>query len=129
VVKGGSSQIADGESVKGHTMAVPGTILRKGHFAFVLHDWPTSDGTLLPASAQLVIARRTVDGDGNICVTDPIEPADIMLSVDGLKAELDALVDETLFAIVSRAAHHLEKRCAFSNDNSSNTRNREDTDR
>lgn len=109
-------------------MAVPRTILRKGHFAIVLHDWPMSDGTLLPASAQLVIARRSTDPDGNICVTDLIEPADIMASVDGIKAELDALVDETLFAIVTRAAHRLENRRAFSNDNSSNAANGEDRD-
>lgn len=106
--------------MKGQEMAVPRTILRKGHFAIVLQDGPMSSGFLLPVSAQLIIDQRCTDTDGNICVTDPVKPTDIMVSIDGLKAELDALVDETLFAIVSRAAHRFEKRCAFSNDNLAN---------
>lgn len=109
-------------------MAVPRTILRKGRFAIVLHDWPMADGVLMPAAAQLVIARRALHHDGNICITGPIKPADIMRSVEGLKAELDALVDETLSAIVSRAAQSLEKCSAVSNDNASHASNGENRD-
>jgi hypothetical protein len=92
--------------------------LRKGRFAMVLNNWPAPHGeTFLPASAQLVLSGMATDPTGNICLTPPLKPADILASVDVLKAELDALVDETLFAIVSRAAHCFETRRKHSNDN------------
>jgi hypothetical protein len=93
------------------------TILRKGPFAIVLRDRPRdSDRSLLPASAQVVIDRRCIEDDGYTCITGRLGPMDVKASIDGLKADLDALVDETLFAIVARAADRFESR-RFANDN------------
>jgi hypothetical protein len=91
------------------------TVVRKDRFAILLNDWPSSRGELLlPSSAQLVLNGRANGSYSEL--TGQLAVGEILASVDSLKAELDALADEALFAIVSRAAQQFERRRS-SNDN------------